>query len=121
MNPFNQSLLQAKKRQHRLYLILVAVFLLIGLLIVLALMISRGTRIIVAPDAALPASVSVEEGIAVTVLGSVYSLSASPVIRVSADRFYPHRQVIQPQDQGKILNITLTPLPSKVTFTGFDR
>lgn len=116
MNPFNQSLEQAQKRQQRLYLILLVSFVLIAILLVLALMISRGTRVMVAPDAALPASVSVEQGIAVAVLGSVYSLSSSPTIRVTAERFYPHRQVLQEADLGQVLHITLKPLPSKVSF-----
>lgn len=117
MNPFSQSILQAKKRQQRLYMLLVAGFVLIGIVIVLALVIARGTRIIVAPDAALPASVSVEEGIAVAVFGSVYSLTASPEILVTADRYYPHRQVLNPADYGQKLKITLKPLPSRITFT----
>lgn len=117
MNPFSQSLIQAKKRQQRLYMLLVAGFFMIGILIVLALVISRGTRIMVAPDSALPASISVEEGIAVAVFGSVYSLTASPEIRVTADRYYPHRQVLQPADHGQKLKITLQPLPSKISFS----
>ncbi len=117
MNPFSQSLIQAKKRQQWLYMLLVAGFVMIGILIVLALVISRGTRIMVAPDAALPASISVEQGVAVAVFGSVYSLTASPEIRVTADRYYPHRQVLQPADHGQKLKITLQPLPSRISFS----
>lgn len=116
MNPFNQSLLQAKKRQKRLLMFGLAGFLLVVVLVVLALLISRGTRINVTPEAAQPVSISAESGIAVAVFGSVYSLSATPTIRVTADRFYSHTQVLNPAVQGQKLEITLKPLPSQVSF-----
>lgn len=117
MKPFNQSLQQAKKRQQRLNLLLLLAFLLMAVLILTALLVSRGTRIVVQPDAALPASISVEKGIGMVLFGSVYSLSATPAIRVTAERFYSHEQVLQPAEQGKVLAVTLKPLPSEVIFT----
>ncbi|HET8807188.1 MAG TPA: PEGA domain-containing protein, partial [Methylophaga sp.] len=117
MKPFNQSLQQAKKRHQRLYLLMLFGLMLIGLLILTVLLVSRGTRIIVQPDAALPASVSVEQGLGIALFGSVYSLTASPTIRITAERYYPHEQVLQPAEQGQVLTVTLKPLPSKVTFT----
>ncbi len=117
MKPFNQSLQQAKKRHQRLYLMMLIGLLLIGLLILTALLVSRGTRIIVQPEAALPASVNVEQGLGMALFGSVYSLTSSPTIRITADRYYPHEQVIQPAVQGRVLTVTLKPLPSKITFS----
>lgn len=117
MKPFNQTLQQAKKRQQQLHLLLFGGLLLMVLIILLALLVSRGTRIIVQPDAALPASVSVEQGLGMALLGSVYSLTDSPTIRISADRYYPHEQVLAPAEQGQVLTVTLKPLPSRVTFT----
>ena len=117
MKPFNQSLQQAKKRHQRLYLMMLIGLLLMGLLILTALLVSRGTRIIVKPEAALPVSVNVEQGLGMALFGSVYSLTSSPTIRVTADGYYPHEQVIQPAEQGKLLTVTLKPLPSKITFS----
>ncbi|MEX0614348.1 MAG: hypothetical protein WD177_00445, partial [Methylophaga sp.] len=117
MKPFNQSIAQAKKRQLRLNLLMLGGFVLLVVVILTALLISRGTRIIVQPDAALPASINVEQGLGMALFGSVYSLTASPTIRIIADRYYPHQQVLQPADQGQVLTVTLKPLPSRVTFT----
>ena len=117
MKPFNQTIAQARKRQQRLNLLMLGGFVLMVVIILTALLISRGTRIIVQPDVALPASINVEQGLGMALFGSVYSLTASPTIRVTADRYYPHQQVLQPAEQGQVLTVTLKPLPSRVTFT----
>lgn len=117
MKPFNQTIAQAKKRQQRLNLLMLGGFVLLVVIILTALLISRGTRIMVQPDAALPASIQVEQGLGMALFGSVYSLTASPTIRVTADRYYPHQQILQPAEQGQVLTVTLKPLPSRVTFT----
>ncbi len=117
MNLFNQTIAQAKKRQQRINLLVLGGFVLLVVVIFVALLISRGTRIIVQPDAALPASINVEQGWGMALFGSVYSLTASPTIHVTADRYYPHQQVLQPAEQGQVLTVTLKPLPSRVTFT----
>ncbi len=116
MKPFNQTIAQAKKRQQRLNLLMLSGFVLLVVVILTALLISRGTRIIVQPDAALPASIQVEQGLGMALFGSVYSLTASPTIRVTAERYYPHQQILQPAEQGKVLTVTLKPLPSSVSF-----
>lgn len=117
MKPFNQTIAQAKKRQQRLYLLMFGGFVLLAVIILTALLISRGTRIIVQPDAALPASIYVEQGLGMALFGSVYSLTVSPTIRINADRYYPHQQILQPAEQGQVLTVTLKPLPSRVFFT----
>lgn len=117
MKPFNQSIAQAKKRQQRLNLLMLGGFMLLAVIILTVLLISRGTRIIVQPAAALPAAINVEQGLGMALFGSVYSLTASPTIRVSADRYYPHQQILQPDQQGQVLTVTLKPLPSRATFS----
>lgn len=116
MKPFNQSIAQARKRQQRLNLLMLGGFVLLVVVILTVLLISRGTRIIVQPDAALPAAINVEQGLGMALFGSVYSLTASPTISVTAERYYPHQQILQPAEQGQVLTVILKPLPSRVTF-----
>ena len=106
MKPFNQTIVQAKKRQQGLNLLMLGGFVLLVVIILTALLISRGTRIIVQPEAALPASIYVEQGLGMALFGSVYSLTASPTIRITADRYYPHQQILQPAEQGQVLTGT---------------
>lgn len=117
MKPFKQTIARAKKRQQRLNLLMLGGFMLLVVIILTILLISRSTRIIVQPDAALPASINVEQGLGMALFGSVYSLTASPTVRITADRYYPHQQILQPEEQGQVVTITLKPLPSRVFFT----
>ncbi|HFD11926.1 MAG TPA: PEGA domain-containing protein [Crenotrichaceae bacterium] len=115
MNTFNQQLLEAKKRQ-RLRYIRTFIFLVLGVLIVLsAILASRGTRIKVLPDdAAELATVHRHQGIAVVIGDTVYSLSTHPAIAVSAQGFKPLVQVLSENNFGQVMTVTLQPLPAKL-------
>jgi len=115
MNLFNQQLLVAKKKQHLLYITAFAFFL-IGIVFVLTIiLVSRGTRIEVQPDdAAVLSSVHLHKGLAVIVGETLYSISKYPAITVVADGFQSTTQVVNNHDFGKVMSVTLVPLPAKV-------
>ncbi|THF61548.1 MAG: PEGA domain-containing protein, partial [Methylophaga nitratireducenticrescens] len=117
MSQFNQQLELARKRQHRMYLWLLTTFALVFLVIVTIIFASRGTRIEVKPDDATAVSINADSWLAMVVFGSVYSLADSTEIEITADGFYPHRQTIEQADSGKVLRITLTPLPAKIVLS----
>ena len=115
MNQFNQQLLAAKKKQRLLYVSVFALFL-IGIFIVLTvILVSRGTRIEIQPeDAAALSSVRLHKGLAVIVGETLYSISKRPAIAVSAEGFQSITQVLNNHDFGKVMSVTLLPLPAKV-------
>jgi formylglycine-generating enzyme required for sulfatase activity len=118
MNPFNQQILAAKKKQRRLYLAVFGLFL-IGALIILSLILaSRGTRIDIHPDEAANHSViNIDSGIALIVADTLYSISKKPSITASAEGFQPITQQLNNRDFGNILSITLLPLPAQLMLT----
>ncbi len=115
MNPFNQQLLEAKKQHRQRYLKIMAFFIIGALIVLLAIFASRGTRIEVHPDdAAELASVRLEQGAAIVLGGTLYSLSKRPTIKVSAEGFKPTIHKLNPRDFGKVVSVTLEPLPAKI-------
>ena len=115
MNPFDQQLHAAKKKQRLLYFGVFSL-LLIGALVVLTIVLaSRGTRIEIKPEEAnVQSSVRLYTGIAAIVGETLYSISKSPVIIVSADGFQSKKQVLNNDDFGKVMTVTLLPLPAIV-------
>jgi len=115
MNPFNQQLLAAKK-QHRLLYIKGTIYFLIGIFIVLSIIIvSRSTRIEVHPDdAAALSSIQLDKGIAILLADTLYSISQNPAITASAEGFQSKTQTVNNNDFGKVISITLEPLPALV-------
>ncbi|MBN45159.1 MULTISPECIES: PEGA domain-containing protein [unclassified Methylophaga] len=114
MSPFNQQLELARKRQHRMYLWLLTTFVVFFLIILTIIFASRGTRIEIKPDDATDVSINADSWLAMVLFGSVYSLADTTEIEVTADGFYPYQQIIEQTDSGKVLRITLTPLPAKI-------
>ena len=114
-NQFNQQLLAAKKKQRLLYLSGAALFL-VGIFIVLSIiLVSRGTRIEIHPDdAAALSSVQLHKGVAVIIGETLYSISKKPAITASAEGFHSITQVLNDNDFGKVMSITLMPLPAIV-------
>jgi len=115
MNQFNQQLLAAKKKQRLLYLSGAALFL-VGIFIVLSIiLVSRGTRIEIHPDdAAALSSVQLHKGVAVIIGETLYSISKKPTITASAEGFHSITQALNDNDFGKLMSITLMPLPAIV-------
>jgi len=78
-------------------------------------MVSRGTRIEIKPDDAfVQSSVYLNTGIAVIIGETLYSISENPVISVSAEGFQSKTQVLNSNDFGKVMTITLEPLLAKI-------
>lgn len=117
MSQFNQQLELARKRQHRMYLWLLTSFVLVFLIIVTVIFASRGTRVEVQPDDASDVSINAESWLAMVILDSVYSLAESTQIQVTAEGFYPHSKTIERADTGKVITVTLTPLPAQVVLS----
>ncbi len=117
MNPFDQQLRAAKNKQRWLFITIAASFL-IGLFIIVAvIMVSRGTRLEIQPDeAADQATLKVDSGFAIIVGETLYSIAKRPVITASADGFREKKQELSNRDFGKVMTITLEPLPAKVGF-----
>ncbi len=120
MNPFNQQqlnqqLLAAKKKQRMLYMAVIAFFLIGVFIILTVILVSRGTRIEIQPDnAAALSSVRLHKGLAVIIGETLYSISKHPAITVSAEGFKSITQVLNNNDFGKVMSITLMPLPARI-------
>ena len=115
MNQFDQQLHAAKKKQRLLYFGVFALLLLGAVIILSIIMVSRGTRVEIKPDdAAVQSSVYLNTGIAVIIGETLYSISKNPVIAVSAEGFQSKTQVLNNNDFGKVMTITLVPLPAKL-------
>jgi len=115
MNPFDQQLHAAKKKQRLLYAGVFALLLLGAVIILSIVLVSRGTRVEIKPDdAAIQSSVRLNTGIAMIIGETLYAISKNPVIAVSAEGFQSKTQVLNNNDFGKVMTITLVPLPAKV-------
>lgn len=118
MNPFNQQLLNAQKRHLQRYIQIMALFAIVTLIVLVAIFASRGTRIAVYPnDATNLAAVRLEQGIAIIVGETLYSLSKKPTIAVSAEGFKSVIHRLGPSDFGKVIAVTLEPLPAKIALS----
>jgi formylglycine-generating enzyme required for sulfatase activity len=118
MNPFNQQILAAKRKQRRLYLAVFGLFLIVDLIVSSLILASRGTRIDIHPDeAASQSAIHLDSGIAFIVADTLYSISKKPSLTVSAEGFQPLTQQLNNRDFGNIMSITLLPLPAKLMLT----
>jgi formylglycine-generating enzyme required for sulfatase activity len=115
MNPFDQQLRAAKKKQRLLYVGIFVLFLIGALVISIVILASRGTRIEIKPDdAATQSSVRLSSGIAVIIGETLYSVSQNPVVVVSSAGFQSKTQVLNSNDFGKVMTVNLLPLPARV-------
>jgi len=115
MNQFNQQLQSAKNKQRLLYIGLFALFIIGSLIILTLVMVSRGTRVEVKPDeAAISSSIQIQSGLAVIFNDTLYSLSNNPVLDVVAEGYKPTREILRDNNFGKVMTITLKPLPAIV-------
>lgn len=118
MSLFNQQLIEAKKKQYRLYLSIVALFLVGAVIVLTVILASRGSRIEIHPDdAAILSSVRINKGIAIVIGEILYSISKKTTITVSAEGFKPKTQILNNNDFGKLISITLVPLPARIELT----
>lgn len=115
MNSFNQQILTAKKKQRLLY-IKVFTFFIIGALVVFTTIIaSQGSRIEIHPgDASELSSIQLDKGIGIIMGETLYSISKKPAITVSAEGFKSVLYVLRKHDFGKVIAVTLEPLPAKI-------
>lgn len=115
MSQFNQQILAAKKKQRLAYFRVLGLFILAALAIFAAIVASRGSRIEIHPQAAAElASVQRDQGLVVVIGETLYSISKSPVIAVTAEGFKPLKRMLNENDFGKVISITMSPLPAKL-------
>jgi formylglycine-generating enzyme required for sulfatase activity len=118
MNQFNKKLAAAKNRQRFIYIGVFSLLLIGAIFILVVIAASRGTRINISPeDAVSQASIHLDTGIGAIIGETLYSISTEPAIAVSADGFYSKTQVLSEKDFGKVMTITLIPLPAKIVLT----
>lgn len=115
MNAFEEGLANAKARQRKFYLIGAVSLLAIALIVGAALLSAGGTPIVASPDAAEEtASVSIIEGVAVSIDNVVYSLSNNTRILLQAKGFRSAERMIEPYEKGQRVTVILTELPSRL-------
>ena len=115
MSQYNTLLDQARKRQKRLYLIAAIGVLTILLLIVVLVVVSRGTRVEITPgEAKLQADIRVIKGLGFCLADTVYSLTGDPVITASAPGFKVATKTIDPVHLGKVFPLELFALPGRL-------
>lgn len=115
MRLFEQQLQLAKKKQGLLYAGLLLFFFITVILLAGIILVTRGTRIEVQPpDAADQSAVHLQSGMAFIVADTLYTISRHPVVSVSATGFQSSKKKLSDKDFGKIMSITLSPLPASV-------
>lgn len=115
MSQFDRHLKTARNKQRRLYLGAAFAVLVFSLVIVAVLLITRATRIELLPaDIKEQAQVSVSDGLAFITGKSLYALSGKPSVLVEAPGFYSRQQQLADADFGKVMTITLKPLPATI-------
>lgn len=118
MNEFERGLRAARARQVRLYVAGAVALLLLVLAVAGVLVSTNATSVKILPDeAGITGSVRVSEGFAMTIGTAVYSISRSPVVAVHAEGFRTARREILPDERGRRIEVTLTPLPARVLAT----
>lgn len=118
MSEFKKQIEQAQSRQRLFLLGTIAVIVIVGLFAAVSVLLLKGTTIDVQPDdAQRDAQVTVVDGFALYVDGSLLSLSRAPVIEAVSDGFKPAQKTITAAEEGKTAIIELQPLPAKLTIT----
>ena len=118
MSRFNKQILAAKQKQQKIYIKGFILFILSALAVFTAIVVSQGTRIEIHPDeAAELSSIQRQKGFAIVIGDTLYSIFNNPTIEVSAEGFRPIVKVLNKTDFGKVLSITLEPLPAKLELT----
>ena len=122
MSQFEQQLKQARHRQLLIYVGFAGLLLLGTLIMISVVLLSRATRIQVSPAAAAAtAQIELREGIALLAGDTLYSLSSQPVVSVEAEGFARRVATVTPADFGRVLQLTLAPLPAALLLdSGLD-
>ena len=116
MSRFEAPLRQAKKRQYVRYVIGFIVCLSVFLSVFGVVLFSNGVRIEIMPPNVV-ARVEVVQGVAFTVGHSLYALSDTPHIMVSATGFRTVTEAVDFRHSVKVHRITLVALPGQLTAT----
>lgn len=115
MSEFKQAVLQAKKQAQKTRLYYAAGTALAIVLILLFLLISRGTRIAVLPAEIADQADLTSESLFAFVIGEhLYSLVAEAPVTATAEGFHPQTRQLSHADFGKVTTLTLEPLPTQL-------
>ncbi len=118
MSEFKTQIARAQSRQRLFLLGTIAVIVIVGLFAALSVLLLKGTTIEVRPDEAQQdAQVSVVDGFAIYVDGSLLSLSRAPIIQAESKGFKVAQKTIAAAEEGKTAIIQLQPLPAKLVVT----
>jgi formylglycine-generating enzyme required for sulfatase activity len=115
MNEFNLKLEQAKAGQRKLYILISGVLVLSLITITTLVAYSNGTSIIIKPDdASKIAKVKIIDGIGLSILRVVYSLTGEPIIAVTANGFKSETRTLTANNKGENVHVTLAELPGRL-------
>lgn len=118
MSEFKKQIEQAQSRQRLFLLGTIAVIVIVGFFAAISVLLLKGTTIEIRPDEAHQgAQVSVIDGFAIYVDGSLLSLSRAPVIQAESEGFKLTQRTITAAEEGKTAIIQLQPLPAKLVIT----
>lgn len=117
MSKFKQNVLEVKNKAQRKRLYFTLSIVLTGLLVVLFLLLSRGTLIEVLPAEAKKTAVISASSFSFIVNGHLYSLVSKVAIHAKADGYKAKTKRLTQADFGTVTTITLEPLPSQLVLT----
>lgn len=118
MSEFERGLQAARARQMRFYLAGLVAIVLVVLVVVGVLVSTNATGVRILPEEAeITGTVEVRDGFALIVGNTVYSVSRSPVIAVRAEGYREAEREILPDERGRRIEVTLTPLPARIVAT----
>lgn len=118
MSEFKQTVLEAKNKAHKNRLYYALGIAMAGFMVILFLLLSRGTLIEVLPaDIKASAKITSASPFSFIVNGRLYSLVSETAVNAHAEGYKPKTQVLTQADFGKVNTITLEPLPSQLVLT----
>jgi formylglycine-generating enzyme required for sulfatase activity len=118
MSEFKQTVLEAKNKEHKKRLYYALGIAMAGFVVIIFLLLSRGTLIEVLPaDIKKYAKITSASSFSFIINGHLYSLVSETAVNAQAEGYKPKTQTLTQADFGKVTTVTLDPLPSQLVLT----
>lgn len=117
MSAFKQNVLNAKNKAHKKRLYYTLSIALASFVVIVFLLLSRGTLIEVQPVEAKESAIISASPFSFIVNGHLYSLVSNVVVNAKAKGYKAKTKNLTQADFGKVTTITLEPLPSQLLLT----
>ncbi len=117
MSAFKKNVLEVKNKAHKKRLYYTLSITLAGFVVIVFLLLSRGTLIEVLPADAQESVITSTSSLSFIVNGRLYSLVSEVAVNANAEGYKPKTKILTQTDFGKVATIMLEPLPSQLVLT----